>query len=105
MYVCVYYVCMYICVYYICMYDVTLRRVQETIAAVLKAINITYLCARARVGRCVVCVCGGGCTDVCCRAYILTYPARNAHAPYCHLSFSCSTVFFEIINGRIFGKT
>ena len=70
MYVCVYYVCMYICVYYICMYDVTLRRVQETIAAVLKAINITYLCARARVGRCVVCVCGGGGARMCAVARI-----------------------------------
>jgi hypothetical protein len=71
-----------------------MRRVCETIVAVEnhEVLHVS-VCVRVRareswrVGVC-----------MCMRAYNVTYPACNAHAPYCHLCSFCSTTFFGIIS-------
>jgi hypothetical protein len=54
-----------------------------------------------------VCVCGGGSwTCACLRAWSLTYPVCNAHAPYCHLGpLWLLHIFLHcLIKGTIFVK-
>jgi hypothetical protein len=70
-----------------CTYNLTLSRVHETTVAWKSNRYYIFLCVC--VYACVnayVCVCGvGKRAPVCACAYSLTYPACNAHPPYCHL--------------------
>ena len=59
-------------------YNVTLRRVQETVA-VIKATSIPYFCECVHVDA-YVCVCVRA-RDACS----FTYPGYNAHAPYYYM--------------------
>ena len=72
-----------------CTYNVTLRRVRTTV--VVGEQWVTY------------CVCVCVCVCVCS----LSYPACNAHAPYCRLWPAPLHKIFPhyLINGRIFGKS
>ena len=97
-------------------YNVTLKRVRDTIVAMEKQkVLHVYVCACA-VGdvhacACVcvcVCVCVGGCTNagVWFRACSLTYPACNAHTPYCMRSLWFHHIFrYYLINYTILIKS
>jgi hypothetical protein len=91
-----------------CTYTVTLSRVHET-SCRRKAIRITCFSVcecvrrRARAGEGVVC----GCTNagVCLRGCSLTYPASNAHEPYCLRLLWLSYIFLHyLINDTFYGR-
>ena len=72
-----------------CTYNITLKGVQETTAVMGRNQYYIFVCERA---------CGCGYTSA--GMYLLTYPACNAHAPYCHLRPLCLQCFSTLSHTR-----